>query len=141
MIHLSHQCFLKIVQLDLYFLAWNSWYLTSNPFLKVGHSIGAYISMEMFRRSPDKVITNYSSFRVYHATCHVLLMQKNPAPNPFPALFNRWIGYLLCWTISIFGIKLRIQEADYHWEDFSVNLFPFYKQYHFPLFLFYPICI
>uniref|UniRef100_A0A5B7AYN1 Lipid droplet-associated hydrolase n=1 Tax=Davidia involucrata TaxID=16924 RepID=A0A5B7AYN1_DAVIN len=44
------------------------------PILLVGHSIGSYISIEMFRRSPEKVMATYFNiFSVYHATLHVLL--------------------------------------------------------------------
>lgn len=76
----------------------------------------------------------YASFGVYHATCYMPLMQNNPPPNYplfyflFWPIFNLWIDNILWWIISIFGVKVKIQEAVNHTEDFSVNL-SVYKQY------------
>lgn len=60
----------------------NQWRVSYNSYLKVGHSIGSYISMEILRKCPEKV--NLLSFDgLQPIVSHNAFNLKRQAPDFF----------------------------------------------------------
>lgn len=114
---------LKIVKLDFLFLIF-IFFLIKNRFifLQVGHSIGSYISVEMFKRSPEKVITFVNYSFVMLPSVEFLTME-----NLFADIVFGIVGEILYRNISIFGAKPTIQKAVYYWEDCRVKFLLCYE--------------
>ena len=94
--------------------------------MKVGHSIGSYISIDMFKRSSKKVMTTFGKFNLFDIIMlppHVLLTLK----CLFVDISAGFIGDILHWAISIFGLKPAINRAVYYWKNCSVKFFLCYE--------------
>ena len=104
------------INIFLWFQKRNSWIDKKFRWLQVGHSIGAYISIEAFKRIPEKVIPSpcdfhFISFSYTQSCCFLHVFLK---------------GIILHWPISIFGVKPTFEESVYHREGFQV----WYIAYH-----------
>lgn len=66
--------------------------------LQVGHSIGAYIALEVFRRKPEQVkkgklkFTHLLAYQIYFLT----LIRHS---------YRMVLGCILHWAVSIFGVE------------------------------------
>lgn len=113
------------------------WFITFKRtkvyFLQVGHSIGSYISVEMFKRSPAKVTKTLYKFcllLIFHTDSHKGLWLG----NLFPDMVYGIVGEILYRTISVSGVEPTIQKAGSYWEACSVKFFVCYEWKYFGFF-------
>ena len=90
--------------------------------MKVGHSIGSYMAIDIFRRSLEKVMTTFPKIKFVQKH-HVTFSCSSHFKDPFHLYFCWFLGDILHWTISLFGNKPRIEDAAYYSEDCSVKFF------------------
>ena len=88
---------------------------------QVGHSIGSHISIEMFKKSPEKVIGALHICTCTHDGTYPSLLIL---ANCLLASLLGSAGEILHWTLSIFDIKPTVSSTVSYWKDFRVSLIP-----------------
>ncbi|KAF4396954.1 hypothetical protein F8388_004922 [Cannabis sativa] len=73
------------------------------PIILVGHSIGAYMCIEMFKRNQEQCV---------HVADHIFLLETNLFDTSLSI-----VGVILHRTVSIFGFRSTIPETVYHRQD------------------------